>query len=483
MRNKVRKIHMVGIAGSGMSGIAEVLLNLGYEVSGSDLADNETVARLKSLGAKVFKGHQPGQVGQAQVVVKSSAVVDSNPEIEAAREQGIPVIPRAEMLAELMRLKTGIAIAGTHGKTTTTSLAGTVFLQAGLEPTVIIGGRLNCLGSNACLGRGEYLIAEADESDGSFLCLFPIMNVVTNVDADHLDHYSDLQEIEESFVSFMNKIPFYGLNVVCGDDPVLQGLLPRVKRPVVTYGLGKENDLRARIVELGEQSVFDVIFRGQHWGRVKLSQPGQHNVLNGLAVIGIAIQAGIANEQVIQGLESFAGVGRRLERVGQARGILVLDDYGHHPTEIKVTLDTLKTIYPGRRLVVVFQPHRFSRTKALYADFCKAFSEAGLLLVNEIYPASEDPIPGVNGAGLAQGIQQFSKHTEVVFVQDLQACCNILQERACPGDVVLTLGAGDIWKVGRQFVNFLQASRNVNDLQACLSGSGKVLSLLSPEGA
>jgi len=452
MKTKIRNIHMVGIGGAGMSGIAEVLINLGYAVSGSDVAKNEAVERLLSIGAPVAQGHAAENVKEAEVLVKSTAVSMDNPEVREARKQGIPVIPRAEMLAELMRLKTGIAVAGTHGKTTTTSLLGTVFKEAGLDPTVIIGGRLNTYGSNALMGQGEYLVAEADESDGSFLCLFPIMTIVTNVDADHMDYYPDLKTIDDAFVTFMNQIPFYGVNVVCGDDPGVNRLLDKIKRPVVTYGFGQDNDLRAEIEAMGPPSRFRVFWKGEHWGTVTLAQPGEHNVQNALGVIGLSMQAGIARESIIQGLEAFGGVGRRLEHKGDKSGVRVIDDYGHHPTEIRVTLKTLRELYPEQRLVVAFQPHRYTRTQAFFGDFCRAFKDADLLILTEIYPASEDPIPGVNGMSLAQGIRQTSQ-TRVTFCEDVEAVVSALDEGTHPGDIVLTLGAGNIWKAGVKFLH------------------------------
>ena len=457
MRAKIKKIHMVGIGGSGMSGIAEVLLNLGYEVSGSDLNESMQVERLRKLGARIFIGHERENLQQAQVVVKSTAIKDDNPELVAAREKKIPVIPRAEMLAELMRLKTGIAVAGTHGKTSTTSFLATIFKEAGLDPTVIIGGRLNSYGSNALPGTGEFFIAEADESDGSFLCLFPIMTIVTNVDADHLDFYQNLEEIKDAFVRFMNNVPFYGVNVVCGDDPVICSILPRVKRPVITYGFGPENDLRAEIVSCSLRSEFDVYLHDKYWGRVRLNQPGRHNILNSLAAIGMAIEAcgnggqGIDKKKIIRGLELFGGVGRRFEQKGEREGVLVVDDYGHHPAEIRATIETARKCYPEKRLVVLFQPHRFTRTRALFGDFCRVFSDVDLLLLTEIYPASEDPIPGVNGLSLAQGIKQVSK-TPVLFFEDLDAVTGALPEILKADDLFLTLGAGSVWKVGEEFL-------------------------------
>ena len=451
MEGKVKKIHMVGIGGSGMSGIAEVLLNLGYQVTGSDLSEGSAVRHLRKSGARIFFGHDADNIEDAQVVVKSTAIDENNPELLRSREKNIPIIPRAEMLAELMRLKTGIAVAGTHGKTSTTSFLGTIFKEAGLDPTVIIGGRLNSYGSNALPGRGQFLIAEADESDKSFLCLFPIMTIVTNVDADHLDHYRDLDEIKEAFVQFMNSVPFYGVNVVCADDPGVRDLLPKIKRPLLTYGLGESNRLQARDVRCSTGSEFDVYLDGTSWARIRLAQPGKHNVLNALAAIGIAMEAGLPREKIVSGLEMFGGVGRRFECKGEKNGIVVIDDYGHHPTEIKATLDTARQCHPEKRLVVLFQPHRFTRTQALFGEFCRIFEDVDQLLLTEIYPASEHPIPGVNGQSLAQGIKQVSK-TEVEYVEDFEAAYDILPDILRPGDLFLTLGAGSVWKVGERFL-------------------------------
>jgi len=453
MRTKVRHIHMIGIGGSGMSGIAEVLLNQGYAVSGSDVAMGQVTKRLMKLGATVFIGHGPDNVAEnVDVVVKSTAIPDSNPELEVARERGIPVIPRAEMLAELMRLKSGIAVAGTHGKTTTTSLMAEVFAAAGLDPTVIIGGRLNAYGSNAYLGEGEYLIAEADESDGSFLCLTPMLTVVTNVDADHLDHYTGgIEEIDEVFVQFMNSTPFYGLNVVCGDDPGVRRLLPRVRRRVLTYGFGKDNAIRAQVVQSGLRGIFRVFVHGEHWADVTLNQPGRHNILNALGVIGVAIEAGLPKEKVVEALAGFGGVGRRFEIKGEKRGVLVVDDYGHHPAEIKATLETARACYPDRRLVVAFQPHRFTRTQALFGEFCTVFENCDLLLLTEIYAASEAPIPGVSGQSLAQGVRQVSK-TAVEYFQSLDEMLAALPNILRPRDLLLTLGAGNITTLGPRYL-------------------------------
>jgi len=453
MKTKVRHIHMIGIGGAGMSGIAEVLLNQGYRVSGSDIAMGAATKRLMKLGATVYIGHGPANVAEdVDVVVKSTAVGQDNPEVEVARERGVPVIPRAEMLAEMMRLRSGIAIAGTHGKTTTTSLMAEVFAAAGFDPTVIIGGRLNAYGSNAYLGEGEYLIAEADESDGSFLCLAPVLTVVTNVDADHLDHYrGGIAEIDEAFVQFMNKIPFWGLNVVCGDDPGVRRLLPRIKRRCMTYGFGKENRIRAQIVQTGLRGIFKVMVDGEHWADVALNQPGRHNILNALGVIGVALEVGLPKDMILKGLGSFGGVGRRFELKGEKHGVLVVDDYGHHPAEIRATLETARACYPDRRLVVAFQPHRFTRTQALFGDFCKVFEGCDLLLLTEIYAASEAPIPGVSGQSLAQGIRQVSK-TRVEYYQSLDEMLLGLSGILRPRDLLLTLGAGSITQVGPRWL-------------------------------
>lgn len=443
---------MVGIGGSGMSGIAEVLINLGYEVFGSDMADGAVVRRLRELGATVGIGHAAENVINAHVLVKSTAVPENNPEVVAAREQGIPVIPRAEMLAELMRLRTGIAIAGTHGKTTTTSFTAAIFEEAGLDPTVIIGGRLNAYGANARLGTGQYLLAEADESDGSFLCLFPIITVVTNVDLDHMDYYADQDAIDAAFVKFMNKVPFYGCNVVCGDDPGVRRLLPRVKRPVITYGFMPGNDLTAEVSAMGEVCEFTVRLKGCLLGSVSLAQPGAHNVLNAMAAIGVGLQADIPVHTCMEGLNKFRGVGRRFERKGERDGVVVVDDYAHHPAEIEATLATARQCYPGRRLVAAFQPHRFSRTKALFGDFCRVFQNVDKLFLTEIYPAAETPLPGVSGESLAQGIRQVSS-TDVEYVQDFEGLADLLPGTLKPGDVFLTLGAGNIWTVGQNWVD------------------------------
>ncbi|MDE7241398.1 UDP-N-acetylmuramate--L-alanine ligase, partial [Desulfovibrio sp.] len=359
----------------------------------------------------------------------------------------IAVIPRAEMLAELMRLRQGIAIAGTHGKTTTTSLTASIFDAAGLDPTVIIGGRLNVYGANAHLGRGDYLIAEADESDGSFLCLLPIINIVTNVDDDHMDHYQSREALDEAFVRFMNKVPFYGMNIVCGDDAGVRALLPRVKRPVATYGFGEGNNLRAEPLECGASSRFAVWHGGRRLGEATVPQPGRHNILNALAAIGAALAADIPFEVCAEGLAGFRGVGRRFEFKGERDGVTVVDDYGHHPAEIAATLHTAREVFPGRRIVAAFQPHRFSRTQAHFGEFCKVFDLADALLLTEIYAASEKPIPGVSGQSLAEGIGQVCA-TPLRYCRTLDDLLGALGEELRPGDVLLTLGAGSITRLG-----------------------------------
>ena len=451
MRSRVNTIHMIGIGGSGMSGIAEVLINIGFNVTGSDVAAGSTVRRLQHLGATVYIGHGADNVREADVVVKSTAISKDNPELVRARELGIPVIPRAEMLAELMRLRTGIAVAGTHGKTTTTSLLATIFTEAGLDPTVIIGGRLNAYGSNARLGQGDFLIAEADESDGSFLCLAPTITVVTNVDRDHMDFYADQEAIDEAFTTFVNNTPFYGMNVVCGDDEGVQRLLPGIKRPVLTYGFGERNRLRAEVLDAGVRSLFRVTLDGEPWADVTLAQPGRHNILNAMGAIGVAVEAGLGQGAILRGLSNFGGVGRRFERKGERRGVLVVDDYGHHPAEIRATLETARACHPGRRLVVAFQPHRFSRTQALFGEFCAVFDKADLLLLTEIYPASESPIPGISGLSLAQGIKQVS-NVRVRFYPNFDSMERQLPKVLRAGDLFLTLGAGSIWQVGENWL-------------------------------
>lgn len=472
MNKRIQHIHFVGIGGAGMCGIAEVLINMGYTVTGSDQADSPTVRRLRDLGCRVSIGHDAANVGTEQVLVKSTAIPDDNPEVVEARRLGIPVIPRAEMLAELMRLRQGIAIAGTHGKTTTTSLTASIFDTAGLDPTVIIGGRLNVYGTNAHLGHGEYLIAEADESDGSFLCLLPIINVVTNVDEDHLDYYHDRAHLDDTFVRFMNQVPFYGVNIVCGDDRGVLALLPRVKRPVLTYGLAKENVLRAVPLELERRSHFEVWYADRYLGAVSLPQPGVHNVRNALAAIGVALTAEIPFPAIQEGLADFSGVARRFEYKGEKNGVLVYDDYGHHPREIEATLATARMVFPGRRIVVVFQPHRFSRTQAHFGEFCKVFDSVDHLVLTEIYAASEKPIPGVSGESLAQGTRQVSS-VPVTYCRDLEDIPAALEGILEPGDILLTIGAGSVTRVGPAWLAYDKSASAAKDGSTSAAPAGK----------
>ncbi len=456
MNHKIKAVHMIGIGGSGMSGIAEVLLNLDYTVTGSDMSESATVRRLRSLGAQIAMGHNADNLHTPQVVVRSTAVKDDNPEIQAARAKNIPVIGRAEMLAELMRLRLGIAIAGTHGKTTTTSLTASIFDAAGEDPTVIIGGLINAYGANARLGKGKYLIAEADESDGSFLCLFPIINVVTNVDFDHIDFYGTQENIDKTFITFMNKVPFYGINIVCGDDEGCQRILPHIKRPVMTYGFNQSNTLRAEIIECSAVNHFNVFVKitdtqgnlnEQFWGEVRLNHPGTHNILNALAAIAVSMEVGIEKEACLAGLAEFKGVGRRFERKGTEKGIDIIDDYGHHPAEILATLRCAKQVFPNRRILMAFQPHRFTRTQSLFGDFCQSFEDVDKLFLAEIYGASEKPIPGISGQSLALGIQQVS-HTDVEFITKIDDMENVIFNELKEGDVLITQGAGNITKLG-----------------------------------
>jgi len=449
---KIQHVHFVGIGGSGMSGIAEVLLNLGYTVSGSDLRRSAVTDHLAALGARVFEGHDAHHVAGAHVVVTSTAVRRDNPEVLEARRQSVPVIPRAEMLAELMRLKYGVAIAGSHGKTTTTSMVALVLARGGLDPTVVVGGRIGVLGSGARLGRGEFLVAEADESDRSFLKLTPTVAVVTNIDREHLDAYRDLADIQDAFVGFVNKVPFYGAAVLCLDDPPVQDVLPRVERRVITYGLSPQAQVSARDLELGpEGASYTATLDGQPLGAVTLAVPGAHNVANSLAAVAVGVDLGVPFAAIGGALCSFTGVDRRFQLRGEAGGVLVVDDYGHHPTEIRVTLEALRRRAGARRTVVLFQPHRFTRTQALWDEFCRAFHQADVLLVTDIYPASEEPIPGVTAEALATAIAEHG-HRSAAFAGDLKAATEALAAEAREGDVVLTLGAGSVWTAGEELV-------------------------------
>ena len=456
MFKKYQHIHFVGIGGVGMSGIAEVLLTLGYRVTGSDARRSETVERLERLGAKVYVGHAAAQVEGAHVVVSSSAVARDNVEIAAARQRGVPVIARAEMLAELMRLKYGIAIAGTHGKTTTTSMVAAVLGAGGFDPTVVVGGRVHGLGTNARLGQGEFLVAEADESDGSFLKLTPTIAVVTTVDAEHLDYYPDLDAIVAAFLAFANKVPFYGAVVVCLDDPNLQRMIPRMMdKRVVTYGLEAGADVTARRLQFVEmRSTFEVAHRGVSLGTMTLQIPGRHNVLNALAATAVALDLEMPFPKIQTALAGFAGVQRRFQVRGIARDVLVVDDYGHHPAEIRATLAAAKAGF-DRRVITVFQPHRYSRTQHLRDDFLTAFYQSDVLIVMDIYAAGEAPIPGVHARDLADGIAAHG-HREVLYLGgDRAAIIDYLCESTRAGDLVLTLGAGDVGQLGGELLQRL----------------------------
>jgi UDP-N-acetylmuramate--alanine ligase len=448
MFRRIQHIHLVGIGGAGMSGIAEVLLTLGYKVTGSDLQESETVRRIRDLGGTVFIGHDAAHIGDAQVVVVSSAVSPANPEVVAAKAKVVPVIPRAEMLAELMRLKYGVAVAGAHGKTTTTSLVAHVLAEGGLDPTVVIGGKVNALGSHARLGRGELLVAEADESDGSFLKLSPAVVAVTNIDREHLDHYKTVEKLCEAFVEFINKVPFYGLAVLCADDPHLSKLIPRVTKRYQTYGLTAPADMVGTDIKVCVGAAeFSAQFRGEGLGRFRVAMPGVHNVRNALAAIAVGMELGVPVPQIAHALEGFTGVERRFQVLGEKGGITVVDDYGHHPTEIRATLAAAKDGW-GRRLVVLFQPHRYTRTRDLLDEFATAFGQADRLFLTDIYPAGEVPLPGVTGERLAEAIRDAGGPPPT-FVPRKDQLVEAVLPHLKAGDLVVAMGAGDIGKIGR----------------------------------
>ena len=453
-KGKIKNIYFVGIGGIGMSGIAEVLLNLGYSVSGSDIKETDVTRRLQALGCEVSYGHRKENVKEADVVVVSSAIRQDNPEVEVAEERLIPIIPRAEMLAELMRMKVGIAIAGTHGKTTTTSLIATVLGAGGLDPTVVIGGRLNSIGSNARLGQGEFLVAEADESDGSFLKLMPTIAVVTNIDPEHLDYYKGIDEIKETFLNFLDKIPFFGLAVLCLDHPNIQSLIPRLKKRFTTYGLTTQADFQAKEIEFeGLSTTFDVLHQHKEIGRLRIQMPGLHNVYNALATVATAFELDIPFQIVQETLRDFSGIQRRFQIKGEKKGILIVDDYGHHPVEIMATLKAARTGWK-RRIVAVFQPHRYTRTQALFHDFLTAFYDADVLILTDIYPAGEDRIEGVEAKALSEGVREYS-HKDVTYLANKKEIVAHLLRIVTPGDLVITLGAGDIWQVADELANRL----------------------------
>ena len=451
MKHKIKHLHFIGIGGSGMSGIAEVLLNLGYHVSGSDLAENASAKRLKTLGATVVIGHVASNIAGADVVVISSAVKADNPEVVAAKAARVPVVPRAIMLAELMRFKQGIAIAGTHGKTTTTSLISHVLGEAGLDPTCVIGGRLNSIGTNARLGQGEYLVAEADESDASFLYLQPIMAVVTNIDQDHMETYEhDFSKLKNAFVEFLEHLPFYGLAVLCADDANVREIMSRLSKPTLTYGLSEHAELRAvNIKAVNAQMHFTAISaRDKKVMDIVLNLPGLHNVANALSVIAIAREIGVSDEHIVRGLASFAGVGRRFQRYGEigiAAGgsYTLIDDYGHHPVEMAATLAAAKGAFPGRRVLLAFQPHRYTRTRDLFEDFVKVLSTADELVLADVYPAGETPIVAADGRALTRAIRVVGK-VEPLFVNTVDEIADAVESRVRDGDVVITMGAGSV---------------------------------------
>jgi UDP-N-acetylmuramate--alanine ligase len=460
---KIQRVHFVGIGGIGMSGIAEVLLNLGFKVSGSDLKGSTVTERLAALGAKIFVGHRAENVHGAEVVVTSSAIAKDNPEVLEARSHHIALIQRAEMLAELMRLKYGIAIAGMHGKTTTTSMVAAVLAAGKLDPTVVVGGRVDALGSNARIGKSQYLVAEADESDRSFLKLSPIISVVTNIDREHMDCYRDMADVEQAFVDFLDRLPFYGMGVVCNDDPTLVRLLPRLARRAVTYGFAADADFRissaSKLTGPRGGSRFEIKYQGKTLGPFEVHVPGEHNVKNATAAVAVGIGLDIPVVDIIRGLTEFSGVDRRFQIKGQAAGVIVIDDYGHHPTEIKATLSAARQC-GYRRVHVIFQPHRYTRTRDLLDDFAKAFVDADTVTVLDIYAASEEPIPGITGESLARVVSRF--HPASGYEDSFETAIERMVARVQPGDMVLTLGAGSVSQLGPTLLKELQAARASN---------------------
>lgn len=453
MKRKVKHIYFIGIGGIGMSGIAEVLLNLGYAISGSDTGRSDITERLASLGATIYYGHDPSNLGKVDVVVTSTAINADNPEVIEAHERNIPVIPRAEMLAELLKMKVSVAVSGTHGKTTTTSMVSTVLAHGGLDPTMVIGGKLASIGSNARLGSGDVIVAEADESDKSFLKLSPYIAVITNIELEHVDHFSGIDEIKEAFEEFANLVPFYGVTILCGDDENVREILPRIKRRFITYGLSEDVDYRATDISFqGSGSRYSLWYKGNFLGFISLNVPGIYNVYNSVAAIAVARELEMDFAAITDGVAEFSGVQRRLEVKGEVRGVTVVDDYGHHPTEIMATLKAARQVWAGRRLIIVFQPHRYTRTRGLYHEFVGAFGDADLLVVTDIYAASEQPIEGVSGERLVQGIVERG-HRNVIHLPTFDDIVAYLGSVVKPGDVVLTLGAGTVWKIGEQFIH------------------------------
>jgi UDP-N-acetylmuramate--alanine ligase len=450
MFNGKQRIHFVGIGGAGMSGIAEVALNLGHHVSGSDIKKTEVTQRLKELGAKIYIGHKAENIKNADVVVTSTAISKDNPEVQQAIKDKTIIIPRIEMLAELARLKYTITIAGTHGKTTTTSMTSMVLDEGGFDPTIVIGGKLKNLKTNARLGKGEYLIAEADESDGSFLKLSPVITVVTNIDNDHLDYYGSMDNLKQAFIKHINSLPFYGPAMVCTDSPLVKEILPKVTRKYITYGFKGNPDITATdIMIVDGNTEYNVIYKGKKLGKIILKVPGEHNVLNSLASIGVGLQFDIPFVNIKDALFKFGGVGRRLEIKGEKNGITVIDDYGHHPTEVNATLCALKLNYPQKRLVTIFQPHRYTRTQNLYNEFGKALKKTDILYIMDIYPASEKPIKGVTSDLIINSAKE--NKCNVFKFEDIGSVAKILKEN----DILLTLGAGNVWQQGEELLKLL----------------------------
>jgi UDP-N-acetylmuramate--alanine ligase len=457
MNRKTKHIHFVGIGGIGMSGIAELLLTLGYKVSGSDLHGSAITENLSMLGGVVYKGHQSEWMEGADVVVTSSAISSTNPEVVRAKETNVPVIMRAEMLAELMRLKKyGIAIAGSHGKTSTTSMVSWMLASAGLDPTIVIGGRVDALGGNAKMGASEYLVAEADESDGSFLKLSPVVEVITNIDLEHLDFYRDIDHIKSTFLEFIDKIPFYGAAIVCLDDVNIADILPLIKKRTITYGLTPQADIYADdIVWLDGRIEFTVKDASGKRGRINIAPPGIHNVYNALAVVCVGLELELSFEKIQAGLQGYAGVQRRMQLKGEIGGITIVDDYGHHPTEIRATLEAIKQAWPQKRLVVLFQPHRYSRTQGLFKEFQTCFHKADYLIMSDIYAASEEPISGVTGESLLEATRLHGqRHTR--YIGQIENMPEEIRPMLRKGDLVLTLGAGDIVRVGEELLLLLE---------------------------
>ncbi len=453
---RLKRIHLVGIGGTGMSGIAEVLINLGYKVSGSDIQANEATERLRQLGAEINIGHKKENVHGADVVVISSAIKPDNVEVKEARQLKIPVIPRAEMLAELMRMKYGIAVAGSHGKTTTTSMIALVLEAGGFDPTIVVGGRLNKIGSHGKLGAGDFMVAEADESDRSFLYLSPFIAVLTNIDLEHLDHYQSMDDLKRTFIDFANKVPFYCPVILCLDDPNLQDLIPKIERKIITYGFSAQADIFARSPRFaGFESWAKLFYLGQPLGELHLNIPGWHNILNALAAVAVGLDLDIPLQAILKALENYSGTGRRFELKAMVDQIMIIEDYAHHPTEIKVTLEAAKEGF-HRRVVVIFQPHRYTRLYHLLKSFAMCFNQADLLILTEVYPAGEDPIPGINGQTLYEAIHEYG-HKNVLYEPDMNRIPEILPNYVLPEDMIIVLGAGNISRIIPEIIKRLEA--------------------------